>query len=283
MLHQFFASWHLFQHTYVAGGLISLLLSLLGVLVVARNQIFVGAAISQASTLGIALTLWAFGHHSLESPGEHYSLAVPLASVFFSVLAALITVPSGNGSRETPEAITGWVFLLSASFSILVVSHSPLGLEEIYRLLSSSLIGAAKKDIFVFGSILIITVGFLWFRHRSLLLFALDPAMAVAVGLNLKLWSRLTAIWLGIGVGMALQVSGMLFTFGCLVLPALIAKNLGREVRTMFWLAPGIALANAIAGFVLANYYDFPPAQMTIALLCIFLFLTWVINTLRSW
>lgn len=282
MIHQFIASWPLFQFTYLAGWLISLLLSLLGVLVVARNQIFVGAAISQASTLGIAVTLWAFGHHYGEHPGDHYSLVVPLASVLFSVMAALITIPSGNGSRETPEAVTGWVFLLSASFSILVVSHSPLGLEEIYRLLSSSIIGATGKDIFTFGLILLITATFLWFRHRPLLLFALDPAMAVSVGLNLKVWSRLTAIWLGIGVGLALQVSGMLFTFGCLVLPALIAKNLCREVRTMFWLAPGIALANATAGFVLANYYDFPPAQMTIALLCISLLLTWVVKTLRT-
>ncbi len=282
MIQQFIASWPLFQFTYVTGWLISLLLSLLGVLVVARNQIFVGAAISQASTLGIAVTLWAFGHHYGGHPGEHYSIVVPLAAVFFSVMAALITIPSGNGSRETPEAVTGWVFLLSASFSILVVSHSPLGLEEIYRLLSSSIIGATRQDIFTFGLILIMTVGFLWFRHRPLLLFALDPAMAVAVGLNLTLWSRLTAIWLGIGVGLALQVSGMLFTFGCLVLPALIAKNLCREVRTMFWIAPGIALANATVGFILANYYDFPPAQMTIALMCLCLLLTWTIHLFRK-
>lgn len=282
MIQQFFASWHLFQHTYVAGWLISVLLSLLGVLVVARNQIFVGAAISQASTLGIAITLWAFGHHYGEHPGDHYSFVVPLAAVLFSVLAALITMPSGNGSRETPEAITGWVFLLSASFSILVVSHSPLGLEEIHRLLSSSIIGATQQDIFILGLILIVTAGFLWFGHLPLLLFALDPAMAVAVGLNLTLWSRLTAVWLGIGVGLALQVSGMLFTFGCLVLPALIAKNLCREVRTMFWLSPGLALANATMGFVLANYYDFPPAQMTIALLCLCLLVTWVILIIRK-
>jgi ABC-type Mn2+/Zn2+ transport system permease subunit len=214
VIHQFIASWPLFQFTYMAGWLISLLLSLLGVLVVARNQIFVGAAVSQASTLGIAVTLWAFSHHYGEHSGDHYPFAAPLAAVLFSILAALITVPSGNGGRETSEAISGWVFLLSASFSILVVSHSPLGLEEIYRLLSSSIIGATQQDIFTFGLILAITVGFLWFRHRPLLLFALDPAMAVAVGLNLTLWSRLTAIWLGIGVGLALQVSGMLFTFG---------------------------------------------------------------------
>lgn len=82
-------------------------------------------------------TLWFLGPHHGGHPGDHYSYLVPLASVPFSVLTALITIPIGNGNRESPGAVTGWVFLQTASCSILVVSHSPQGLEEIYRLLSS--------------------------------------------------------------------------------------------------------------------------------------------------
>ena len=58
MIQDFAASWHLFHNSYLAGWLIGLLLALIGVLVVARNQIFIGVAVSQASTLGIALTMW---------------------------------------------------------------------------------------------------------------------------------------------------------------------------------------------------------------------------------
>ena len=39
--------------------LIALLLSMIGVLVIAKDQIFLSAAVSQASTLGIALGMWA--------------------------------------------------------------------------------------------------------------------------------------------------------------------------------------------------------------------------------
>ena len=55
MIESFLASWDLFHLTYLAGWLIALLLSLVGVFVVARDQIFIGIAISQASTLGIAI------------------------------------------------------------------------------------------------------------------------------------------------------------------------------------------------------------------------------------
>ena len=42
-------------------GLIGVLLSLVGVFVVARDQIFIGAAVSQASLFGIAVGMWS-GH-----------------------------------------------------------------------------------------------------------------------------------------------------------------------------------------------------------------------------
>ena len=57
MIARFLASWALFSQAYMTAWLIALLLSLIGVLVVARDQIFLGAAISQAATLGIAVAL----------------------------------------------------------------------------------------------------------------------------------------------------------------------------------------------------------------------------------
>lgn len=276
MIQNFISSWHLFHHSYLAGWLIGLILALIGVLVVARNQIFIGVAVSQASALGIALTMWL----GAELPaglllGFTAESLSPVMAVIFSVIAALLTVPGGETGRETPEAITGWVFLFAASAAILIVSHSPLGLEEIHRLLSSSIIGASATDVWVFVVFLLFTAIFLGISHKRLLLFTLDPAMAAAVGMRIKLWSLIISAGLGLAVGLAIRTSGMLYTFGCLVLPALVAKSLCREVRAMFVVAPLVSLGAGVLGFILANHYDFPPAQMTVALLCLFLCLAW--------
>jgi zinc/manganese transport system permease protein len=283
MIIDFASSWHLFHNSYLAGWLIGLLLALIGVLVVARNQIFIGVAVSQASTLGIALTMWL----GAELPsglllGFTIESLSPVMAVLFSVVAALITVPGGEENRETPEAITGWVFLFAASGAILIVSHSPIGLEEIHRLLSSSIIGASAIDVWIFTAFLFLTAIFLWISHQRLLLFSLDPAMAAAVGMNLKLWGLITSAGLGLAVGLAIRTSGMLYTFGCLVLPALAAKSLCREVRAMFVVAPLVSLGAGVLGFILANHYDFPPAQMTVALLCLGLCLAWVWRRFRK-
>src|SRR5512143_1290426 len=139
MIQSFITSWALFYQSYLTGWLIGLLLSLIGVLVVARDQIFIGAAISQASTLGVALTMGAAALLPEERfPWLHSTVFLSAMAVIFSVVAASITGHGGASGKESHEAITGWVFLVSSSLSILLVSHSPHGLEEVHRLLSSS-------------------------------------------------------------------------------------------------------------------------------------------------
>jgi ABC-type Mn2+/Zn2+ transport system permease subunit len=279
MIQDFLSSWALFYQSYLTGWLICLLLSLIGVLVVARDQIFIGAAISQASTLGIALTMWAATLPYLSQIDWLQSdLFLSMTAVVFSVLAASLTGRTGEIGRESHEAITGWVFLFSASLSILIVSHSPHGLEEIYRLLSSSIIGATAADLWMFSTLTLLTAGLLIFLHRKILLFALDPSMAVAVGMKIGHWGLMTAVWLGLAIGLSIRASGMLYTFGCLVLPALVAKNLCRQVRTMFFVSPAVAVGTGVIGFVLAHCYDYPPGQMTVALSCVLLLLAWFIR-----
>ena len=283
MIQSFLSSWALFYQSYLAGWLISLLLSIIGVLVVARDQIFIGAAVSQASTFGIALTMWAALVFHLERFSWFQSdVFFSVMAVIFSILAASITGRGGETGKESHEAITGWVFLISASLSILIVSHSPHGLEEIHRLLSSSIIGATAADIWSFSLLTLLTVFLILLLYRKILLFTLDPSMASAIGMRMKIWSLATSAWLGLAVGLSIRASGMLYTFGCLVLPALVAKNLCREVRYMFLVAPIVAVGIGVIGFLLANQYDFPPGQMTVALFCLGLTIAWIFRRVRK-
>jgi len=280
MLESFMSSWELFHNTYLVGWLIGILLSIVGVLVVARDQIFLGAAVSQSSTLGIAAAM-SLGGLGIGPAWFETDAFAALMAVLFCVIASLVTWQEGSGKgRESHEAKTGWVFLLASSFSILLMSHSPHGLEEIHRLVSSSIIGATDMDVWILGMILLLTVLFLSFYHQPILLLSMDPAMAVAVGMKLRLWSVLLSIWLGLSVGLSIRVSGMLYAFGCLVLPPLIAKNVCREVRPMFLVAPCAAVLIASAGFVVAHHYDYPPAQMTVALMSMVLLLCWLKGSL---
>lgn len=272
MIAEFIASWPLFHNAWLAGWLIGLLLALNGVLVVARNQIFIGAAVAQASTLGIALGMWVgalLGSEVLS--GDHAHGTLSLIGVVFAVAAALFTARAGT----LREAATGWVFLASGSLAIIVLAHSPHGLEEIHHLVSSSIIGATPGDVWLFAGLLAAGVAAVAVLRDRLLLFAIDPAMAAAVGMRPGRWDAALAVALGLTVGLGMRATGLLYTFGSLVLPTVAAASLCRESRHLFWAAPLIALVCAVVGFVLANHYDDPPAQMAVVVQSLVVLCAW--------
>ena len=276
----FLASWSLFWPSFVAGWVIAALLAMIGVWVVARREVFLGAAVSQASALGIAVALSlgsVSGAHWLE--GDLASAA--LASVA-AIATALVSARGGGPGRVSAEAIVAWIFLLAASVPTLLLAHSAHGLEEIHRLAFSTLLGATPADLFVLGALLAATAGFAARFRDPLLLVALDGETAAAFGVPRRRLVIGAALWLGVCVGFAMRVSGMLYAFGCLVLPALAARRLARESRPLFWMAPALALAVALPGFVVAHALDVPPAQMTVALLCAALAAAWAFARPRA-
>jgi zinc transport system permease protein len=285
MIADFLASWDLFHATYLAGWIIAALLGMTGVWVVAREQIFLGAAVGQASSLGVAVGLWLGSAGGMGSV-HHHGLSdawLSVLAVAAAIAAALVTGLAGRlfARRDSREAVTGWVFLLGMSGAILILAHSPHGADQIHRLMASTLIGATLGDVAVLAALLAATAAMLTATHRPLTLLALDEDMAAAVGLRVPLWNAAACLWLGLSIGLSMRVSGLLYTFGCLVLPALIARNLCRRTAAVFLAAPAVALAAAAVSFVLANHYDLPPAQVTVALLASMLPLAWMARWLR--
>ena len=279
-MNDFLASWSLFWPSYLAGWVSAALLALIGVWVVARREVFLGAAVSQASTLGIAVAL-SLGAWSEASWAESEGVAAALA-IAAAVATALVSARGGDHGRESAEGIVAWIFLLSASLPTLLLARSPHGLEEIHRLSFSTLLGAQPADLALLAGLLLASAVAAARLRDALLLTALDPDTAGALGVPRRRLVVGAAIWLGICVGFAMRVSGMLYAFGCLVLPALVARRLARESRPLFWLAPAVALAAALPGFVIAHVVDVPPAQMTVTLLCAALGLAWLARRLRA-
>jgi ABC-type Mn2+/Zn2+ transport system permease subunit len=282
VIESFVASWDLFGSTYLVGLLIAGVLSVVGVWIVARDHIFLGAAVAQASTLGVALALWLSGTaaatrlHILE--GE---LGATLFAVAASVTTAWVAARVGEGRMESHEAVTGWIFLLAWSLPVLLLADSPHGLEEVQRLIFSTILSVTTADLVLFVALALATLAAAVLLRDRLLVFTLDPELAQAIGMRSSVWGGAVAVWLGLAVGLSIRAAGTLFAFGCLVLPALVAKNMCREVRPMLWVAPCIAVGTTLAGFVLSNARDWPPAHTIVALQAAALPVAWIWHRAR--
>lgn len=277
MLDGFLSSWSLFANAWLSAWLIAGLLGMLGIAVLARQQVFLGAAMSQAATacVAVSMVLAASTHAAgwLRQGGD-------TAVAVIGAIATALLVGLGRGHRESQ---TAWVFLVGSAAAMLVVAHTPHGLEEVNRLVASSLVGATLFDVIVFAVLLAAMAALAATQGRRIRAMLLDPAYAVASGVPVAAWEWKLAVVLGFSVGWALHVAGLLYAFGCLVLPAMAARHLARETRTMFWLSPLLAVVCAVVGSIAADAYDLPPAQVAVAFMAGLVPIAAGVRWLRSW
>ena len=118
--------------------------------------------------------------------------------------------------------------------------------------------------------------------HRAILLVATDPSTAEAIGLRARGLRTALAVGMGVAIGLAMHSAGTLFTFSCLVLPAISAKHLVRTMRGLVLLAPVLSVAGALVGFVIANGLDYPPGQVAAAVQAAILCLAWGVGWARG-
>lgn len=257
MFESFLSSWDLFANAWISSWLIATLLSLLGVAVLARDQVFLGAAMSQAATAGVAIILFIAG---CGCPAW-----VKTTDAILAIVGAVVTALAVGCGRGHRESRTAWIFLACSSAAVLLVAHSPHGMEEVQRLIASSLIGATSSDVWFFSVLLAMCLLVVGFNAAKLKTILLDPAFAAAIGIRVGRWELALAVALGVSLGWSLHVAGMLYTFGALVLPVMAAKQLTRELGTLTMVTPILALVVAVLASIAADAWDYPPAQVAVA------------------
>ncbi|MEM1028186.1 MAG: metal ABC transporter permease [Planctomycetota bacterium] len=268
----FLDSWSLFAEPYLLTILAAMALSILGVVTAARRQVFMAAAVAQASTFGYAVFALIVGAAATQAGESVWRDVVVIGS---AVAASLLTMIGDSrqtqGSRLDGDERTAWVFIFAGAGAILVLSQAAAGMEQFRRMQTSSVIGATVLDVAVFAVLLLVMAGVLIWAGRSIVLLLSDPVMAAAIGMRVRVWDLALALFSGACVGLGVRSTGMLFTFGCLALPVMIAKQACGEVRAMFWVSPLVAGVSALVGLWLSYHWDLPPGQVVVALLCVVL------------
>lgn len=278
----FLAAFALFGDAWTAALLLSALLPFLGVVLVARQQVFLGAAAGQAATFGLAVASFVGVGHAAH-PGHLH--AETLALVFALLAGAAVGGSSMRAltrSASGLEARNAWVFLVGGGGSVLLLSRAPHGLQEVQRLHLSSLLGASPTDKWVAAGALLLTLAAVLGARRRLALWAFDPDTARALGERVARLDLGVGAWLGCCLGFAIHVAGLLFAFGLAVLPVLVAREVARSLRSVLLLAPVVGLSGCALGLFLAHEFDLPPGQVTVALLGVLLPLAWSLGRLRG-
>jgi zinc transport system permease protein len=248
----------------LASGLTAVVCAFLGVYVILKRMVFVSAALTQLSSLGVVLALFLAERLSWEAAaavpaGDHGPVALTTAaSLLFACLAAWLLAMHTQERRLTRESLLGIGYVLPAGLSLLLLdrllSHPGL-LEEI---LFGNAVFVAPRQLRLLTLVCAAVLAVHSLFYKAFVFTAFDPETASAAGLPTRLLHQILFLTLAMTTSIAIGTIGALPVFAFLVIPGAAALLCTARLWCAFLLAMGIGGTAAVVGFYLSFLFAFP-------------------------
>ena len=237
-------------NAFRAGVVVAVVAGLMGWFMVLRRQSFAG------HTLAVA----AF-------PGAAGATLIGISAAYgyfaFCVAAAVIIAAATRGRRSAgglaaESALTGTVQALALACGLLFVALYKGFLNGTTALLFGSFLGITAGQVAVLAAAGAAVLAVLAVIGRPLLFASVDPDVAAARGVPVRLLSAAFLVLLGAAVAETAQITGALLVFALLVMPAATAQRLTTRPLASVVLTVIIGWAVTWAGLIAAYYSPYP-------------------------
>ena len=239
----------LFSYSFViraiiAGSLISICASVLGVILVLKHYSLIGHGLSE------------IGFASLSIAG---ALDVPAMIISTpTVIAASFIIMFVSQKYKTAGDIA---IAIASSFALasgIIISSLKDGTSSTGAYLLGSVLAVSNEDL-IFSIILsfIVMSAFIIFYNR-LFLITYNEDYARSLGINTTLYQLIISILTALVVVSGMRITGTLLISGVIILPAVTAKNFSFRFKTLVIISGIISFTAFIAGLILSFIFNIP-------------------------
>lgn len=240
------------QNAFAAAGIVAVVCGLVGFFLVLRSQTFAGHALSHVGFAG--------------ATGAVLIGVSPLWGLIALTLVAGIGMGLLGEKLHQRDVAIGIVLAMSLGLGLLFLNFFTVYATQATSLLFGNILGvdaATVWTLMLLGVAAIVALGVI---ARPLLFASIQPELAEAKGVSLRLLSVLFLAIVALGVAECAQIVGVLLVFTLMVGPAAAAQR----CTTRFWsgiaLSVALALGEAWFGLVLAYSTDWPASFWITAL-----------------
>lgn len=271
----------LLRNSVYTSVLIGFACPLVGVFLVLRRLVFMGVALPQISSTGVAVALsvpmW-LGLLRPEHAAHTEHLLAFAGSMLFTLAAILVLAFLERRGRGLPEGRLGTAYVVAAALSIILLSKNRYGEVGWLDLMKGEIITIDNADLALTAITLTVVLVVLGLFNKEIMLVSFDRAMAITLGKNVVFWDMLLYVLIGLTVSMAVLSVGPLIAFGFLLIPTLTAHLFSRTMRQFVLLAPLFGGLTAFIGFWLAYQWDLPVGPTDVVLLGALYVAAWLVT-----
>lgn len=246
--------YHFMINALLAGGVVAVLAGVVGWVMVLRGEAFAGHTLSMMAFPGAAAAAL---------------VGVPGAWGYFLFCGAgagVLARISGSErfSWSEQSAGIGAVQALALALGFLFVSLYGGVLGDLESLLFGDLLGVSDGQVLLLLVVAAAALAAMAALARPLLFASVDPGVAAARGVPVRLLSLAFLSLLGLAVGATSQITGVLLVFALLVAPAASAQALTARPLASLALTVALGLLVVWLGLGIA-YFSIYPAGFFVA------------------
>ena len=237
-------AYEFMNNAFAAAGIVAVMSGLVGFFLVMRGQTFAGHALSHIGFAG--------------ATGAGLIGLAPLWGLVGFTLAAGVAMGVLSERISNRDVAIGVVLALALGFGLLFLHYYTSFATQATALLFGNVLATDRAMIATLAALGAITLAGLAAIMRPLIFASLQPELAEAKGVPLRLVSTVFLAIVALAVSACAQIVGVLLVFTLMVGPPAAAQRMSKGLWNGLALSAGLALAEAWLGLTIAYYTDWP-------------------------
>jgi len=261
-------SYGFIQRALLAGTLIAVLCSVLGVFLVLRRLSLIGDGLAHVTFGGTAIAL------SLKL----YSASSLLVSLPVVMLSSLGILKLTEKARLSGDTAIGIVSALGISAGIILASVGGGYNVDLLSYLFGNILSITTQEVGIAAALFCVVLMLLSLFFNDLLAITFDEELARVSGIRTSTINAVLVLLTALSVVLAMKLVGIMLISSLLILPAVSALQLARSFKACVTLAALQGCCSVTAGIFLSFATNLPTSAMIVLLNLFFFSLAFLVR-----
>ncbi len=249
------------------------LCAFVGVYMVLKRVVFVPAALSQMSGVGVATAFYLASVMGVDAHAAPIWLNPLWYSLLFAVAGGALFSLNLSHRRVAGETVIGLGYLIAAAGVILILNspHVTQEAHEVDVLLYGNAVAVPPEQITIMAVTAVLVLLIHGIFGKEFVFTTFDPEMARTLGVATKRWYLLLFFTVALAISVSTRAIGALPVFGFMVIPPAVGLLLGGRLWSVFAISVGVAVAGAAFGYYASFHWSLPTGASMVVTAALFL------------
>jgi len=265
-------SFGFIQRALIAGSLIAVLCSVLGVFLVLRRLSLIGDGLAHVTFGSVALSL-VMGLNPVY---------VTVAAIPFVMLSSLGILKLTEKARIYGDSAIGIVSSLGIACGILLASVAGGFNVDLFSYLFGNILAVGKADLVIAATLFVVVMLAVAFFYRDLFAITFDEELAKSSGIRTEAINTVLVLLTALTVVLAMKVVGIMLISALLILPAVTALQVSRSFLTTIIASCCFAIVSVIIGIFGSFILNLPTGATVVVVNFLLFVLAFVWKNVRK-